>query len=116
MAKSRRRFLRNVSAGLVAMTTACTRPEQHASAPSAGTPPAFGTAPEAGPPVSASTFAEAEKLVQIEMTAAERDTAAGNWRKSMAPLYECRTGPRKVTLEPGLAPASQWNPALPGIR
>jgi Asp-tRNA(Asn)/Glu-tRNA(Gln) amidotransferase A subunit family amidase len=116
MAKSRRRFLRNVSAGLVAMTTACTRPEQKTSAPSAGTPPAFGTAPEAGPPVSASTFAEAEKLVQVEMTAAERDTAAGNWRKSMAPLYERRTGPRKVTLEPGLAPASQWNPALPAIR
>jgi Asp-tRNA(Asn)/Glu-tRNA(Gln) amidotransferase A subunit family amidase len=117
MAKSRRRFLRNVSAGLVAMTTACTRPEQKTSAPpSAGTPPAFGTAPEAGPPVPASTFAEAEKLVQVEMTAAERDTAAGNWRKSMAPLYERRTGPRKVTLEPGLAPASQWNPALSGIR
>jgi Asp-tRNA(Asn)/Glu-tRNA(Gln) amidotransferase A subunit family amidase len=116
MAKSRRRFLRNVSSGLVAMTTAFTRPQQQAKAPSAGTPPAFGTAPEVGPPVSASTFAEAEKLVQVQMTAAERDTAAGNWRKSMAPLYERRTGPRKVTLEPSLVPASQWNPALPGIR
>jgi Asp-tRNA(Asn)/Glu-tRNA(Gln) amidotransferase A subunit family amidase len=116
MAKSRRRFLRNVSASLVAMTTACRRPEQRTPAPSAGTPPAFGTAPEAGPPVSASTFAEAEKLVQLEMTAAERDTASGNWRKAMAPLYERRTGPRKVALEPELAPASQWNPALPGIR
>jgi Asp-tRNA(Asn)/Glu-tRNA(Gln) amidotransferase A subunit family amidase len=116
MAKSRRRFLRNVSASLVAMTTACTRPDEKASAPSAGTPPAFGTAPEAGPPVSPATFAEAEKLMQVEMTAAERDTAAGNWRKAMAPLYERRTGPRKVAVEPNLAPASQWNPALAGIR
>jgi Asp-tRNA(Asn)/Glu-tRNA(Gln) amidotransferase A subunit family amidase len=33
----------------------------------------------------------------------------------MAPLYERRTGPRKIALEASLAPASQWNPSLPGI-
>src|SRR6185503_17282779 len=32
-----------------------------------------------------------------------------------APLYERRTGPRKLALEPALAPASQWNPMLPGL-
>ena len=40
--------------------------------------------------------------------------AAGNWRKPMAPLYERRTGPRKVALEPTVAPATRWDPVLPG--
>jgi Asp-tRNA(Asn)/Glu-tRNA(Gln) amidotransferase A subunit family amidase len=64
-----------------------------------------------GPPVSAATFAEAEKLMQVQMTGAERETAAGNWRRSMAPIYERRTGPKKVALEPTVAPASRWDPA-----
>ncbi|EAU66717.1 glutamyl-tRNA(Gln) amidotransferase subunit A [Stigmatella aurantiaca DW4/3-1] len=34
----------------------------------------------------------------------------------MAPLLERRTGPRQVALEPTVAPASQWNPALPGLK
>jgi Asp-tRNA(Asn)/Glu-tRNA(Gln) amidotransferase A subunit family amidase len=80
-----------------------------------GAPTAFGTAPPVGPDVSAATFAEAEKLVQVEMKAADRAVAAGNWRMQMAPLYERRTGPRKIVLEPSLAPATQWNPSLPGI-
>jgi Asp-tRNA(Asn)/Glu-tRNA(Gln) amidotransferase A subunit family amidase len=33
----------------------------------------------------------------------------------MAPLLERRTGPKKIELEATLAPASQWNPSLPGI-
>jgi Asp-tRNA(Asn)/Glu-tRNA(Gln) amidotransferase A subunit family amidase len=82
--------------------------------PPAGTPPAFGTAPPVGPEVSPSTFAEAEKLVQVELTAAERTQAAGNWRMAMAPLYERRTGPHKVAIEPRVAPYSLWNPVLPG--
>jgi Asp-tRNA(Asn)/Glu-tRNA(Gln) amidotransferase A subunit family amidase len=68
-----------------------------------------------GPEVSPATFAEAEKLVQLEMTAADRATAAGNWRMQMAPLLERRTGPRKIELEASLAPATQWNPTLPGL-
>jgi Asp-tRNA(Asn)/Glu-tRNA(Gln) amidotransferase A subunit family amidase len=40
--------------------------------------------------------------------------AAGNWRKAMAPVYERRTGPRKLTLETTLAPGSRWDPVLPG--
>jgi Asp-tRNA(Asn)/Glu-tRNA(Gln) amidotransferase A subunit family amidase len=60
-------------------------------------------------------FAEAEKLVQIEMTPADRAQAAGNWREAMAPLYERRTGPRKLALEAEVAPATVWNPMLPGI-
>jgi Asp-tRNA(Asn)/Glu-tRNA(Gln) amidotransferase A subunit family amidase len=75
---------------------------------------AFGTAKPVGPEVSSSTFAEAEKLFQVELTEPERAQAAFSWRVSMAPLYERRTGPLKVSLEPGLAPYSQWNPILPG--
>lgn len=79
-----------------------------------GAPPAFGTAPAAGPEVSARTFVEAEKLVRIELTAADSAEAAGNWRNAMAPLYERRVGPRTVALEPSLAPWSRWDAALPG--
>jgi Asp-tRNA(Asn)/Glu-tRNA(Gln) amidotransferase A subunit family amidase len=72
--------------------------------------------PAVGPEVSPTTFAEAEKLVQVEMTDGEREMAANSWRKTMAFLYERRTGPRKVVLPSTLAPATQWNPALPGLK
>jgi Asp-tRNA(Asn)/Glu-tRNA(Gln) amidotransferase A subunit family amidase len=49
------------------------------------------------------------------MTSADREVAASNWRMQMAPLLERRTGPRKIELEATLAPATQWNPSLPGI-
>jgi Asp-tRNA(Asn)/Glu-tRNA(Gln) amidotransferase A subunit family amidase len=80
----------------------------------AGAPPAFGTASPAGPEVSAATFAEAEKLVQVDLRPSDRTLAAGNWRNSMAALYERRTGPRNVAIEPTIAPWSQWNVLLPG--
>jgi Asp-tRNA(Asn)/Glu-tRNA(Gln) amidotransferase A subunit family amidase len=82
--------------------------------PPPGTPPAFGTAPPVGPEVSPSTFAEAEQLMRVELTSAERAQAAGNWRSAMAPLYERRSGPRRLAIEPTVAPYSQWNPVLPG--
>jgi Asp-tRNA(Asn)/Glu-tRNA(Gln) amidotransferase A subunit family amidase len=62
--------------------------------------------------VAAATFAEAEKLAQVTMTPAEREMAAASWRRSMAPLLERRTGPRKVALDPSLSPATRWHPAL----
>jgi Asp-tRNA(Asn)/Glu-tRNA(Gln) amidotransferase A subunit family amidase len=34
----------------------------------------------------------------------------------MASLYERRTGPRKLELESTLAPATRWDPVLPGIK
>src|SRR6185503_11217892 len=80
--------------------------------PPAGMPPAFGTGPAVGPEITPATLAEAEKLVQVHLTEAERAQAAGNWRVSLAPLYERRTGPRTVALDPALAPASRWEPAL----
>ena len=118
MSSLRRGFLKRSVLGLVGIATAdgarafTREPIQE---PPPGTPPAFGTGPAVGPEVSPATVAEAEKLVQIEYTAAERAQAAGNWRVSLAPLYERRTGPRKVALDPALAPASRWDPSLPGI-
>jgi len=112
MSKSRRQFLGGASAGLMTAAAACKKTEQKASSPPAGAPPAFGTSPEAGPPVSTVTFAEAEKLVQVEMTLAEREMAAGSWRRTLASLYERRTGPKKCSLDPSLAPASRWDPVL----
>ena len=85
------------------------RPVGQSTAPPPGAPPAFGTSPPVGPPVSAATFAEAEKLVQVEMTPADRAEAAVNWQMQMAPVYERRTGPRKLALESTVAPATQWN-------
>jgi Asp-tRNA(Asn)/Glu-tRNA(Gln) amidotransferase A subunit family amidase len=79
-----------------------------------GSPSAFGTGPAVGPEVTVSTFAEAEKLVQVSLSDAERAMAAASWRKTMAGLYERRTGPRKLALESTLAPASRWDPVLPG--
>jgi len=118
MSKSRREFLADVSMSMLAGTAAFQVPEQKqkAAEPPAGAPPAFGTAPPVGPAVSPETFTEAEKLARVEMTASDRAEAASNWRESMAALYERRTGPRKVSLEAQLSPATQWNPVLPGTK
>ena len=116
MGNSRRQFLTRASIGFLIAAPGCRKPAEQSTELPPGAPPAFGTAPDVGPPVSTATFAEAEKLVQFELTASERGEAAGNWRKSMAPLYERRTGPRKLAIEPSIAPAAQWNPALPGLR
>jgi Asp-tRNA(Asn)/Glu-tRNA(Gln) amidotransferase A subunit family amidase len=81
-----------------------------------GAPSAFGTGSPVGPEVTTATFAEAEKLMQFELTGAERAMAAATWRKTMASLYERRTGPRKVALETTLSPATRWDPVLPGLK
>jgi len=115
---TRRQFLIAAPLGALGAAVACRGEQQSAtvSAPptTPGAPPTFGTAPASGPAVSPSTFAEAEKLAQVTMSAAERETAAASWRQSMAPLLERRVGPRKVALEPHIAPATRWNPVLAG--
>ncbi len=116
MTQSRREFLAAGSIGLLAAAVPANALQNPAQEPTPGAPPAFGTAPPVGPEVSPSTFTTAEKLMQVEMTPADRATAASNWRMQMAPLLERRTGPRKLALEDGLAPATVWNPALPGVK
>src|SRR5262252_8285653 len=115
MSESRRDFLARTAAGFLGAAAAGRASAQTSIAqpqitPAAGTPPAFGTAPAVGPEVSPATLAEAEKLVRVELTPAERSQASGNWRQAMAGTMERRTGPRKVALEASLAPASRWDP------
>jgi Asp-tRNA(Asn)/Glu-tRNA(Gln) amidotransferase A subunit family amidase len=114
MSKSRRNFIAGTSLTLLGAAAACSNKKAVPGELPAGAPPAFGTAPPVGPEVSASTFAEAEKLMQVKLRPSDRALAAGNWRVSMAALYERRTGPRKVALEPAAAPWSRWNAVLPG--
>jgi Asp-tRNA(Asn)/Glu-tRNA(Gln) amidotransferase A subunit family amidase len=116
MSKSRRQFLTQTSLTLLAAATAGSSFAQQSADLPPGAPPAFGAGPPVGPEVSPTTFAEAEQLVQVEMTVAERAMAAASWRQTMAALYERRTGPHKVALESTLAPATQWNPVLPGLK
>ncbi len=116
---TRRKFLITAPMGALAVAVACRDTRQTGSAPTpapttAGAPPTFGTGPVSGPPVSATTFEEAEKLVQVTMTPAERQMAAASWPRSMAPLLERRLGPRKVAIDPSLAPATRWDPVLSG--
>jgi Asp-tRNA(Asn)/Glu-tRNA(Gln) amidotransferase A subunit family amidase len=115
---TRRQFLAKSSIGIAAAAAdAAALAQAGTAAPAgapAGTPPAFGTGPATGPEVNANTFAEAQKLMQIEMSAAEREQAAVNWRLSMATLLERRTGPRKVALDAQAVPAMLWHPAAAG--
>src|SRR5260370_6513814 len=114
MSNSRRQFLNSATIGLMGSAAACRRAAETSGALPAGGRPAFGTAAAVGPAVSTGTFAEAEKLVQVPLSAAARQMAAGNWRKQIAPVYERRTGPHKLSLEPTVAPATRWDPVLPG--
>jgi Asp-tRNA(Asn)/Glu-tRNA(Gln) amidotransferase A subunit family amidase len=116
MSKSRRQFLAATSCGLVGVVAGSLGRAQVSSDLPPGSPSAFGTGTEVGPEVTGSTFAEAEKLVQFQLSGSQRTMAAASWRKTMAALYERRTGPRKLALEPTLAPASRWDPLLPGQR
>src|SRR3954462_2694138 len=115
---TRRQFLITAPLALL-VTTACRKQTPSANSPepptTAGAPPTFGTGVGSGPPVTPETFAEAEKLMQVTMTPAERQQAADSWRQSLAPYLERRTGPRKVAIAPPDAPATIWNPILPGI-
>jgi Asp-tRNA(Asn)/Glu-tRNA(Gln) amidotransferase A subunit family amidase len=115
---TRRQFLIRAPLGFLVAGAACrqTQPPPSQSPPATpGAPPTFGTGAGSGPEVTPATFAEAEKLLQVTMTAAERQQAADTWRTSMAPYLERRTGPRTVTLAATDAPAAIWNPLLPGV-
>jgi len=115
MTTSRRKFVALSSLGLLATALPGQTPESQTPNTTPGAPPAFGTAPPVGPEVTAETFQQAQKIANVEMTAADLAQAASNWRMQMAPLLERRTGPRKVELGSVDAPATQWNPSLPGI-
>jgi Asp-tRNA(Asn)/Glu-tRNA(Gln) amidotransferase A subunit family amidase len=115
---TRRQFLIRAPLSLLVATIALKTgnsqtPSQTPTTP--GAPPTFGTGAGSGPAVTPETFAEAEKLMQVTMTAAERQQAAESWRTSLAQYLERRTGPRKVSIKDTDAPATLWNPLLPGV-
>jgi Asp-tRNA(Asn)/Glu-tRNA(Gln) amidotransferase A subunit family amidase len=116
MSKSRREFLTITSLGMLSAAALSRAYAQNPANLPPGAPPAFGVGPAFGPEVSTTTFAEAEKLVQFSMTESERAEAADSWRKTLASVYERRTGPRKLALEEDLAPATTWNPMIPGVK
>jgi Asp-tRNA(Asn)/Glu-tRNA(Gln) amidotransferase A subunit family amidase len=118
MGKSRRQFLTVTSAGLIGAVVSrgsfAQTSEQQQTTP--GAPTTFGAGPLVGPEISPATVTEAEKLVQIKMADGDVAMMASSWRPNMAALYERRTGPRKIDLEPSLAPATRWNPALADVK
>ena len=126
MSNSRREFLSKTSLGLLATAAAPhlkgtdiagsmadVGAQDATQQLPAGAPPAYGTGPAVGPEVSVATFSEAEKLVRVELTHPDLEQAASTWRVNMAALYERRTGPRAVPLEPTLAPFSRYISAMP---
>lgn len=119
---SRRHFLISTPISLLGATASLTAAaaqvatQSTTAATTVGTPPTFGTAPAVGPEVTANTFAEAEKLMRVSMTPAEREMAAKTWRSTMAGLAERRAGPRTMSFADNLAPANVWNPVLPGTQ
>jgi len=116
MSKSRREFLTLTSLGVLGAAAASRIHAQDLSKLPPGAPPAFGAGPAFGPEVSVTTFAEAEKIVQFPLNDSERAMAASTWRKTLASVYERRVGPRKLSLESTIAPATRWDPMLLGLK
>ena len=116
MSKSRREFLTITSLGVLSAAAVTRLRAQNQTQLPPGAPTAYGAGADFGPEVSTTTFAEAEKLVQFPLTDSERAMAAASWRKTLASVYERRVGPRKLAPEDTLAPATRWNPMLPGIK
>ncbi len=125
--KQRRDFLINAPLGLLAVSGAVRAealpqagdkpaPAMTPDVATPGAPPTFGATQGFGPAVAPATFAEAEKLMQVTYTPAQRAMMAGSWRVSLSSTMERRTGPRKVALAPDVAPATVWRPlaAAPG--
>jgi Asp-tRNA(Asn)/Glu-tRNA(Gln) amidotransferase A subunit family amidase len=114
---TRRQFLIRAPLGFLVAASACRTgaPSTNSQPTTAGAPPTWGTGPGAGPPVTTTTFEEAEKLMQVTMSAAERQQAADSWRQLLAPYLERRAGPRKVAIADTDAPGTLWNPAIPGV-
>ena len=116
---TRRQFLIRAPLGFLVTAAACSveapSPQSQTTTATPGAPPTFGSASGVGPEVTPTTFAEAERLMQFAMTPAERQQAAATWRETMAPYLERRAGPRKLAIAATDAPATLWNPMLPGI-
>jgi Asp-tRNA(Asn)/Glu-tRNA(Gln) amidotransferase A subunit family amidase len=118
--KTRRRFLADGAMALAGVAVAGAAGPAQAASPDAGTPagsssifsgtPGAGP-PPSGPPVSAATFTEAEKLMRVTFTPAQRTQAAESWNQNMGPFFDRRSFHLAETDVPGMV----WNPVLRGI-
>ena len=114
MPKSRRSFLGRISASVVAFAAACRKSPQSSAESTPGAPPAFGTAPEVGPPVTLGHIRRSGKARPVPAHRARSRTRRTHRAQTLAALYERRTGPKKYALDASVAPATVWNPTLPG--
>ena len=99
---TRRQFLIQAPLGVLVAAAACNKETPPASAPPAqatpttpGAPPAFATAPGVGPAITPTTFVEAEKLMQVAMTPAERQQAVDSWRQRDGAVPRTPHGPEE---------------------
>ena len=104
LAPTRRKFPLHTAAGLAAASQAgaASSPAPapggaDAGAAPPGAPPAWGTSPSVGPQVTEATFEEAEKLLRVQFTPAERAQAARSWGAMMAQAPPRRRRPRAMT-------------------
>src|SRR5262249_4631631 len=114
---TRRQFLIRAPLGFLVGAAACRSeapapPSQSPATP--GAPPTFGTGAGSGPEVTPATSREAKKRARVRLPPPRRQGAAESGRTSRAPSLERRRGPRKAALAAPDAPASVWNPLLPG--
>lgn len=117
--RTRRRFLAEGAMALAGVAVAGAAPPAEGASADAGTPagsssifsgtPGAGP-PPSGPPVSAATFAEAEKLMRVTFTPAQRTQAAESWNQNMGPFFDRRSFKLAETDVPGMV----WNPVLRG--
>ncbi|QGZ41909.1 Asp-tRNA(Asn)/Glu-tRNA(Gln) amidotransferase A subunit family amidase [Pseudoduganella flava] len=115
---TRRRFLKTAPLGLLAATTTVIAQPPGATPPPApaGAPPTLGAQPPTGPAITSATFAEAEKLMQVKLTPAQRAMAAEAWPTSLAGLMKRRTAANKMPLGEDVAPMSRFDPVLPDTK
>ncbi len=105
--RTRREFLTESALSVGALTAGAALP---AVADQSAAPPDGDRGAGATPEVTAATFAEAEKLVQLTLSLAQRTQAAASWRDNVSPMLERRTGPRRVELSASMVPYSTWDP------
>ncbi|HEU4538478.1 MAG TPA: amidase, partial [Polyangiaceae bacterium] len=105
---SRRSFVAH--ALLAGFVGACADPP---AAPAPKAPPAPPPPAPVPPPaaaaggVTAASVAEAEKLLRVQFTPAEREQMARSWQANLGPAFALRDRP---PLDAGLAPATVWDP------
>jgi Asp-tRNA(Asn)/Glu-tRNA(Gln) amidotransferase A subunit family amidase len=106
---SRRKFI--TGGALLAGAAVVAGAKRVAAAPDAGpgAPSLPGAAP--GGAITATTIAEAEKLVQVQDSPAQREQAASSWPIIYGPVVTDR---RKYHPAEAVVPALLWDPRIPG--